>query len=81
MKKLLMAAAISLLPALLPVTAQAQSRGTLAGAAVGGVAGAAVGGPVGAAVGAVGGAVIGNKVVRECRAHRRAHYRHQRYYR
>lgn len=79
MRKFLVVAAIAAIPVLFTASAQAQSRGTLGGAAVGGVAGAAVGGPVGAAVGAVGGAIVGNQVVRERRVQRRTTYTKRRY--
>ena len=59
-------------------SAEAQSRGTLGGAAVGGVAGAAVGGPVGASVGAVGGAIVGNQVTRRHYPRKRVYYRRYR---
>ncbi len=75
MRKFLAVAIIAALPVVYSVSAEAQSRGTLGGAAVGGVAGAAVAGPVGAAVGAVGGAIVGNRVVRENRPVRRTYYR------
>lgn len=63
MKKILMAAVISVaaLGATAPV--QAQDR-TVSGAVVGGLAGALVAGPVGLVVGGVGGAVVGNNMNR-----------------
>jgi outer membrane lipoprotein SlyB len=80
MRRFLAIAAIVALPAFYSASAEAQSRGTLGGAAVGGVAGAVVGGPVGAAVGAVGGAIVGNQVSRK-RYYPRKRVYHQRRYR
>ncbi|MGO4525965.1 DUF1236 domain-containing protein [Microvirga sp. 2MCAF35] len=56
-KKFLLAATV--LAALAPAAAFAQSGGAAAGAATGAVGGAIVGGPVGAAVGGVTGAIVG----------------------
>lgn len=65
MKKIVMAAAISLAAIATTVPAQAEPSGAFTGAVTGGVIGGVVGGPVGVAVGAVSGAFVGDRVTGE----------------
>ncbi len=62
MKKIIMAAAISLAAIATTVPASAEPGGAFTGAVTGGVIGGVVGGPIGIAVGAVSGAVVGDHV-------------------
>jgi hypothetical protein len=62
MKKIIMAAAISLAAIATTVPAQADPGGAVSGAVVGGATGAVIGGPVGLAIGGVTGAIIGDNV-------------------
>ncbi len=62
MKKIVMAAAISLAAITTTVPAQAEPGGAFTGAVTGGVIGGVIGGPVGIAVGAVSGAFVGDRV-------------------
>jgi len=60
MRKILLAAAVAIVPmAAFAQNPQGAQGGAAAGAATGAVGGAVVGGPVGAVVGGVGGAVVG----------------------
>ncbi|MEZ2409236.1 DUF1236 domain-containing protein [Bosea sp. RCC_152_1] len=60
MKKIILAAAVAMVPVLaFAQNPEAARGGAAAGAATGAVGGAIVGGPVGAVVGGVGGAVVG----------------------
>lgn len=61
MKKIVLAAAISLAALTTTIPAQAQD-GAISGAVVGGVTGAVVGGPIGLVVGGVTGAFIGDNI-------------------
>jgi uncharacterized protein YcfJ len=61
MKKIIMAAAISLAAIATTVPANAEPGGAFTGAVTGGVIGGVVGGPVGVAVGAVSGAFVGDR--------------------
>ena len=67
MRKILLAAAISVAIISATTSAQAQSP-TWTGAVVGGLTGLVVAGPVGLVVGGVGGAVVGNNVERPRRS-------------
>ena len=62
MKKIIMAAAISLAAITTTVPANAEPSGAFTGAVSGGIVGGVIGGPVGVAVGAVSGAFVGDRV-------------------
>lgn len=62
MRKIIMAAAISLAAIATTVPAKAEPAGAFTGAVTGGVIGGVIGGPVDIAVGAVSGAFVGDRV-------------------